>query len=917
MKNEHKNIPVRQKTRCGKIDFGKRIAVLTLLLAGVGVLSGCDKEQKEVVQLEAGEEIVIASPSESEREEKPAGQAAVVDASGQVLQYGSSFLDTGNLTETGNGYEGIPGTGDYNYGEALQKSLLFYELQRSGDLPEQTRCNWRGDSSLADGQDHGLDLTGGWYDAGDHVKFNLPMAYSAAMLGWSLYEDMESYEESGQLTYALGNIRWANDYFIKCHPEDEVYYYQVGNGSQDHTWWGPAELVEVRMDRPSYCVTKENPGSTVTAETAASLAIASILYEDIDAEYSALCLEHAISLYDFAESTQSDAGYTEANGFYNSHSGYMDELAWAGVWLYKATEEEDYLTKAEQFYQQADQNHKWAMCWDDVHIGAAVLLAELTEDPAYARAVEKHLDWWTVGTEGERITYTPKGLAWLDNWGALRYATTTAYIAALYSEMEMCSPEKQETYWDFAVSQANYALGDTGFSYMIGFGEEYPVNPHHRTAQGSYMDNMNEPSVGRHTLYGALVGGPDASDNYSDDVSNYNNNEVACDYNAGFTALLAKLYGTYHGETLVDFGAVEPIDENEFFVEAGVNVEGQDFVEIRAFVYNQTGWPARAARDVELRYFIDLSECIEGGADPSQIEVTTNYMQSGNVAGIKIWDEENHIYYLSVEFQEGDLYPGGQSQYKKEVQIRMRNPQGAWNNQNDPSFAGLSNGSMILATNMALYENGQLVFGTEPAAGEGAGASVVAGSGASGAAAGSGSAAGTIGGTTTGAGQAAGSQTVGSQGGRSENDLLRVTVEYTERGASVGSIAGFLKITNLGQDGIPLEDLAVEYFFTTDTSAGLNYSCYHAAVEGGSTGYRALNRVQGSFDDVQKDKADTVCRMTIGDAGELAAGETLTINFCINHSDWSSFQMTNDYSAEGAENIVITKDNQVIIGERP
>jgi len=22
------------------------------------------------------------------------------------------------------------------------------------------------------------------YDAGDHVKFNLPMAYSAAMLGW-------------------------------------------------------------------------------------------------------------------------------------------------------------------------------------------------------------------------------------------------------------------------------------------------------------------------------------------------------------------------------------------------------------------------------------------------------------------------------------------------------------------------------------------------------------------------------------------------------------------------------------------------------------------------------------------------------------------------------------------------------------
>jgi len=36
---------------------------------------------------------------------------------------------------------------------------------------------------LDDGKDAGIDLTGGWYDAGDHVKFNLPMSYSAAMLG--------------------------------------------------------------------------------------------------------------------------------------------------------------------------------------------------------------------------------------------------------------------------------------------------------------------------------------------------------------------------------------------------------------------------------------------------------------------------------------------------------------------------------------------------------------------------------------------------------------------------------------------------------------------------------------------------------------------------------------------------------------
>ncbi|WP_200801287.1 glycoside hydrolase family 9 protein, partial [Clostridium sp. Marseille-P2415] len=77
---------------------------------------------------------------------------------------------------------------NYNYGEALQKAIMFYEFQRSGALPDDIRNNWRGDSGLSDGSDAGLDLTGGWYDAGDHVKFNLPMAYSTAMLAWSVYE---------------------------------------------------------------------------------------------------------------------------------------------------------------------------------------------------------------------------------------------------------------------------------------------------------------------------------------------------------------------------------------------------------------------------------------------------------------------------------------------------------------------------------------------------------------------------------------------------------------------------------------------------------------------------------------------------------------------------------------------------------
>lgn len=44
----------------------------------------------------------------------------------------------------------------------------------------------------------------------------------------------------------------------------------------------------------------------------------------------------------------------------------------------------------------------------------------------------------------------------------------------------------------------------------------------------------NSNADNAHVLYGALVGGPDAEDNYVDDRKDYVMAEVTCDYNAGF-----------------------------------------------------------------------------------------------------------------------------------------------------------------------------------------------------------------------------------------------------------------------------------------------------------------------------------------------------------------------------------------------
>ena len=775
----------------------------------------------------------------------------------------------GGTTSTGNQTEGTKSTGKFNYGEALQKSILFYELQRSGDIDEKTiRTNWRGDSGLNDGADVVLDLTGGLYDAGDNVKFNLPMAYTAAMLAWSVYEDKDAYQKSGQLSYALGNIKWICDYLIKCHPSADVYYYQVGDGNADHAWWGPAEVMQ--MNRPAYKVDRNAPGSTVAGEAAAALAACAAVYKDIDKAYADKCLTHAKQLYNFAETTKSDAGYTAANGFYNSWSGFYDELTWAAAWLYIATKDSSYLNKAKQYEPQCGGDYKWTMCWDDKYTGAVCLLAELT--------------------------------AWLQQWGSLRYATTAAFIALSWAESGKCTSSRVSEYTQFAESQVDYALGSTGRSFVVGFGVNPPEHPHHRTAQGSWADNMNEPNYHRHTLYGALVGGPaDASDNYTDSVGDYTANEVACDYNAGFTGALAKMYNKYGGQTLKNFGAVEKVGE-EMYVEHRINASGNDFTEIKAVVYNKSAWPARVAENLELRYFVDLSEL----SDPASLKVSLNYAEGASFGGLYEWNKSKNLYYVSIRFN-SKIYPGGQSAYKKEVQFRMS--AAGWNPDNDPSYKEIkgSNGSeLVRAASVGLFENNTLVFGTLP---DGKSAGTVTPPASSGSKSSQSTQSAQSAQNTQSSTQSSPNNPTGAKDG------LKVSLSQNQTSGQGNSIQFNVEISNGTGSDISLSQLEIDYFFTKDGKDALNFACYHAAVQGGA--YEAVtDKVRAEFSGVSGKNADTKCAVKFS-GGTLPAGSSLTVQCNINPADWSNFDLGNDYSAGNADNLYITKNGSPLFGSRP
>ncbi|XP_035829206.1 endoglucanase 4 [Aplysia californica] len=424
----------------------------------------------------------------------------------------------------------------YNYNDILFKSFLFYEAQRSGKLPASNRIPWRGDSALNDKGENGEDLTGGWYDAGDHVKFNFPMSYSTTILAWGYLLYPEAYKAAGQEDALLDGIKWPLEYLLKCHTAPEELYVQVGNPGPDHGYWGRPE--DMTMPRPSYKITASRPGSDVAMETAAAMSAGYLVFKDKNSTFANTLLTHAKQLWDFGmkyKGKYSDS-VSAAAGFYSSHN-YTDELCWGSLWLYQATNESKYLDNAEKLW---DPEPAWGMSWDEKTISNQVLLYKLTGKDSYKQAVEGTYTSWFPGGD---ITYTPKGLAFRLVWASLRYSSNMAMMALIAADAGIHPTE----YRHWAMCQIHYALGDTGFSYVVGFGDDYPEKPHHRGSScpvipaqcGSYVLRSHAPNT--HTLYGALVGGPGRSDDYKDDRENYQNNEVATDYNAGFTTAVAAL----------------------------------------------------------------------------------------------------------------------------------------------------------------------------------------------------------------------------------------------------------------------------------------------------------------------------------------------------------------------------------------
>lgn len=614
---------------------------------------------------------------------------------------------------------------DINYATALQMSLYFYECQQAGHLPAWNRVEWRADATTDD------FIDGGWYDAGDHVKFNLPMAYSASMLAWGLYQYGDGVQACGEMENYVNNLSFVLDYLAACDLGDEIVF-QVGNGQEDHTWWGPVELYSYGMGesspytRPYY---KASEGcSAVFGEMAAALAAGYCALDGkIGEGQRSAYLEHAENIFKIASTSPSDTVYndSDASGFYRS-SHFYDELFYAANWLYKATGDKAYLNKAESYIPNlgkelgtSELKYSWSQCWDDVQQGGLLLYAQNTKDSTYISRVQKHLDYWCSGQQLDG------GLCYVDTWGCLRYANNIGFLAAVAcdtlfsSDAALCT--KYKTLYE---NQINYSLGDNPDHqcYVVGHCANSPENPHHRTAHCSWKNALETPETNRHVLYGALVGGPDNSGNYEDDRGNYINNEVATDYNAGFTALLCKMVSAYGGETDAAFPEPE-VRTPEFFVEAKATSDAGG-VNLSLKFTNQTAWPARVEDNLSYRYYMDLSEVIAAGSKPEDVVIRCDRDQSAMYSGVTpaqisgIQHYSGDIYYVEVTYPDGRAaIPISEGRYQCETMLALVFPNygKGWDSTNDYSCQDIEGAEdNVMTDKITVYQNGVLLYGIEP-----------------------------------------------------------------------------------------------------------------------------------------------------------------------------------------------------------
>ena len=457
--------------------------------------------------------------------------------------------------------------GDNVYAVPLVQNLRSFTLSRSNTAmndaitglriaqghPQTSRAEVYYSDNVTQKGNH-IDVSGGWYDAGDYGKYIPTGALAAAELMLA-YEMNPDHFTKGQLFFPQGvtnnsnmpdilnEVKWEIDWMRKMQRPDGSTYHKVAGAN-----WPGFEASPDSDTQPFYIYGHSTFG---TAMYGACLAVGARVYKNYDNNYAALLLDRAKYAWQYLSQTPSpiyrtDAGQENGSGPYGKN-GDIEERLWLAAELFKTTGDkqfENYLK--DQQSGNLTQRPRF-FSWDNTL--ALAQYAYITSQNAdsnlkertrrafleYADEICRKIEQDGFDCALSREEYT---------WASTKNTVTMGDILLMANQI---SPKKE--YVEGALAQLHYLFGCNALnkSFMTGVGDNPPEHPHNRihTSTGAYVPGLvvggpNFVSGGDPDQTNLLSSGniPPAKA-YLDVLMSWSTNEYAIDYTAAASFMLA------------------------------------------------------------------------------------------------------------------------------------------------------------------------------------------------------------------------------------------------------------------------------------------------------------------------------------------------------------------------------------------
>ena len=425
---------------------------------------------------------------------------------------------------------------------AIAAMVQFFAANNDGNEPSPVhRPAHLNDAQIASGPYAGqhFDLTGGWMDAGDMVKFTQTIGHSAAMLQAAARLD-PSQADVLNATADVG-VRW----LVKAHPMPDLFIAQVGD-ERDHdvSFRDPAK--DDASTLPGIGTRQAYPalGSDLAGKAAAALAMAAD--RTTPGPDRDVLVAQARGWYEMGGATEKPLKGL-AGAFYESTS-YIDDMAAGAAALYRTTGDPQYLTDALDYLNGAELDAGFT--WSEFAAFAAADLCGVLGAPGAADEAGRMRACGLLTNAGQggvdRARTDAFGMPASFGWGVTAESSAAGVAGVLAERAGVLAGGAR-----MGAIARDYLLGRNpwGASFIVGFGPRSARHPHHWASVFGAVKPI-----------GAVVGGPAPAKAvkdqkvplprnpynspravYTDNKENYVTSEPAIDYTADSILLLAAL----------------------------------------------------------------------------------------------------------------------------------------------------------------------------------------------------------------------------------------------------------------------------------------------------------------------------------------------------------------------------------------